>query len=192
MRESHRTFANHHARRYHELRAALKADVMIASPLGCRCTHWRGERACVGEEAELVYGRDGRSDDSSARAACHVEACGLERRRGGGQPRDLRVAAGSRCRSHQTGGQQPRDKVSLEAPAGVSPCRRVWARCQGDRRNWFAVDQHDAFGTARKEIRQHLARDTVQFGVRAPVGSPRATSRALSSSRNLSEANSPT
>jgi hypothetical protein len=31
--------------------------------------------------------------------------------------------------------------------------------------------------------------DTVQFGVR---GRPRATSRALSSSRNLSEANSPT
>jgi hypothetical protein len=37
-----------------------------------------------------------------------------------------------------------------------------------------------------------LASDTVQFGVRAPVGSPRATSRAPSSSRNLSEANSPT
>jgi antidote-toxin recognition MazE-like antitoxin len=39
---------------------------------------------------------------------------------------------------------------------------------------------------------QHLGRDTVQIGARVPVGSPRATSRALSSSRNLSVANSPT
>ena len=73
------------------------------SSVGTRGAQRRSQRTCVEDEAELVPRVDRRQDDSARRAARDVQARWLNRRRGQGQSRGLRVAAAGRRGDHHEG-----------------------------------------------------------------------------------------
>ena len=82
-------------------RAAFMADSQV--PWGVEALQRQHQRARVEDEAELVPGRHRRQDDPARRAARHVQARGLDGRRGQGQPRHLRVPARGRRINHREG-----------------------------------------------------------------------------------------
>jgi hypothetical protein len=67
------------------------------------CAQRSGQQCLVEEQADLVPGRDRRQDDSSRCATFHGKAGWSYRRRGEGQPRDLRFTATGGGRCHRTG-----------------------------------------------------------------------------------------
>ena len=75
----------------------------LAGPVGRRGAQRRGHRAGLAQQAELVPGRHRRPHDPAAGAASHVRAGGRDRRRGGRQPLDLRLAAARDRRADQAG-----------------------------------------------------------------------------------------
>ena len=84
-------------------KAAFMADSQV--PWGVGRARRRDQRAGVEDEAELVPGRHRRQDDPAAGPAPHVQARGLDGRRGRRQPLHLRVAAAGGGSAHRAGGQ---------------------------------------------------------------------------------------
>ena len=87
-----------------EEEAAFMADSQV--PWGVDALGGNDQRGRVAEQAKLVPRHDRRPDDPSTCPARDVRAGGLDRDRGRGQPRDLRLEARSRGRAHPDGSQR--------------------------------------------------------------------------------------
>ena len=92
----------------------------LPGPVGRGGAQRRDQRAGVEDQAELVPGRHRRQDDPAAGPALHVQARGLDRRRGRGQPRDLRVAARGGGRAHRRSRQRSQGGGELGSESAVS------------------------------------------------------------------------
>src|SRR5215216_2444070 len=85
----------------------------------------------MAEQAELVPRHHRRPDDPPARAALDVREGGFYRRGGLGQPRDLRLAAGSRGRAHREGRFRSGLSFALHPALSVAWAihRSAWKGC---------------------------------------------------------------
>ena len=97
--------------------AAFMADSQV--PWGVEALGGDDHRAGVAQQAELVPGRDRRPDDPAARAARHGRAGRRDRRRGGRQPLDLRLAAAGDRRPDQAG-RPRRGAVARSQPSSTT------------------------------------------------------------------------